>query len=90
MTVREFMLKKFPTNEYIDCPVPTHYWETIQEYANEYYESKLKENSEHVKREKIAFAVEQLKDCYLNGRMWSTQAMEIIDDKISELEKLKQ
>jgi hypothetical protein len=33
--VRQFMLKKFPTNEYMDCPVPQHHWETIQEYASQ-------------------------------------------------------
>jgi hypothetical protein len=42
MTVREFMLKKFPTNEYMDCPVPKHHWETIQEYADKYHEAKVK------------------------------------------------
>jgi len=47
MTVNQFMLKKFPTNEYMDCPVPTHYWETIQEYANAYHESKVKELNLH-------------------------------------------
>lgn len=33
--VRQFMLKKFPTNEYMDCPLPQHHWETIQEYADQ-------------------------------------------------------
>ena len=42
MTVREFMLKKYPTNEWIDCPVPKHHWETIQEYADKYHEAKVK------------------------------------------------
>lgn len=41
MTVKKFMLKKFPTNEYMDCPVPRHHWDTIQEYAEIYHESKL-------------------------------------------------
>jgi hypothetical protein len=39
MTVREFMLKKFPVNKYMDCPVPKHHWETIQEYADKYHEA---------------------------------------------------
>ena len=38
MTVKKFMLKKFPTNEYMDCPIPKHYWVTIQEYATVYAE----------------------------------------------------
>ncbi len=42
MTVREFMLKKYPTNEWMDCPVPKHHWETIQEYADKYHEAKVK------------------------------------------------
>lgn len=39
LTVRKFMLKKYPTNVYMDCPVPKEYWEVIQEYANEYLKS---------------------------------------------------
>lgn len=39
LTVRKFMLKKFPTNVYMDCPIPKHYWETIQEYAEVYHKS---------------------------------------------------
>jgi len=42
MNVKKFMLKKFPTNQYIDCPVPQHHWETIQEYAEKYYQWKIK------------------------------------------------
>jgi len=34
ITVRKFLLKKFPTNEYMDCPVPKHYWEIMDEYAS--------------------------------------------------------
>lgn len=40
ITVKKFMLKKFPTNEYMDCPVPKHHWETIQEYADQFAEIK--------------------------------------------------
>ena len=42
MTVKEFMLKKFPTNKYFDCPVPRHHWIIIQEYADLYHDSKVK------------------------------------------------
>lgn len=42
MTVRKFMLKKFPTNKYIDCPIPKHHWATIEEYAKLYHESETK------------------------------------------------
>ena len=34
-TLKQFLLKKFPTNEYMDCPIPKHHWETIDEYAQE-------------------------------------------------------
>ena len=34
-TLKQFLLKKFPTNEYMDCPIPKHHWETIEEYAQE-------------------------------------------------------
>ena len=35
-TLKQFLLKKYPTNEYFDCPVPKHHWEVIQEYAEHY------------------------------------------------------
>jgi len=35
LTIKKFLLKKFPTHEYMDCPVPKHHWETIEEYAAE-------------------------------------------------------
>jgi hypothetical protein len=50
ITVKKFMLKKFPTNEYIDCPVPKHHWETIQEYADQYSSHQNKELQERVER----------------------------------------
>ncbi len=34
-TVRDFMLKKFPTNKYIDCPIPKETWPLFQEYASQ-------------------------------------------------------
>lgn len=49
MTVKQFMLKKFPTNEYMDCPVPKHHWETIQEYANEYAAEQLTASEARIK-----------------------------------------
>ncbi len=39
MTVKKFMLKRFPTDEYMDCPVPKEYWDIIQEYAEAYAKS---------------------------------------------------
>lgn len=48
VTVRKFMLKKFPTNEYMDCPVPQHHWETIQEYAEAYHASKSEQLNEDI------------------------------------------
>lgn len=50
MTVRQFMLKKFPTNKYMDCPIPTHHWETIQEYADQYAADKIREKDEEIER----------------------------------------
>lgn len=48
-TVRKFMLKRFPTNVYMDCPVSKEYWEVIQEYAESYHQEKLKaeQSQEH-------------------------------------------
>ena len=42
MTAREFLLKRFPTNKYWDCPVPKHYWEIMEEYAKAYHEEQKK------------------------------------------------
>lgn len=42
MTVRKFMLKKFPPNKWMDCPIPKEYWKTMQEYADAYHEWKVK------------------------------------------------
>ena len=49
--VRKFMLKKFPTNEYWDCPVPKHHWEIIQEYADSYAKDQIQKDRERVKKE---------------------------------------
>lgn len=55
--VRQFMLKKFPTNEYMDCPVPQHHWETIQEYADQCtapLEARIRELEEGLRNVEIA------------------------------------
>lgn len=48
MNVRKFLLKKFPTNKYFDCPVPKNYYGVMQEYAEAYHESKVKELNLHI------------------------------------------
>lgn len=35
MTVKQFLLKKFPTKDYFDCPISKEHWETIQEFADQ-------------------------------------------------------
>jgi hypothetical protein len=44
--VRKFMTSKYPTDKYIQCPVPERCWSDIQEYADEYHQSKLKNNGD--------------------------------------------
>lgn len=69
LTVRQFMLKKFPTNEYMDCPVPKHHWETIQEFADQQTASLQKEfeqqginlGKEIIENERLQKEVERLK-----------------------------
>ena len=34
--VRAFLLKKYPTRQYFDCPVSKEYYEVMQEYANQF------------------------------------------------------
>jgi hypothetical protein len=41
LTVRKYMLKRFPTDEFMDCPVPKEYWTVIQDYAEAYHASKV-------------------------------------------------
>ena len=50
ITVRKFMIKKYPTDKYMDCPVPQHHWETIQEYATEYADQQLSEARAEIER----------------------------------------
>lgn len=45
LTVKQFLLKKFPTKDYMDCPVPKHHWETMQEYAEAYAASLVRGES---------------------------------------------
>lgn len=48
-TLKQFLLKKYPTNEYFDCPVPKHHWEVIQEYADNYARIQIEKDRERVK-----------------------------------------
>ena len=48
-TLKQFLLKKYPTNEYFDCPVPKHYWDVIQEYADNYARIQIEKDRERVK-----------------------------------------
>jgi len=49
-TLKQFLLKKYPTNEYFDCPVPKHHWEVIQEYADDYARIQIENHIKEVKR----------------------------------------
>lgn len=42
MTVREFMLKKYPTNKWMDCPISKEIWGVVQEYADEFHKAEVK------------------------------------------------
>ena len=46
--LKQFLLKKYPTNEYFDCPVPKHHWKTIQEYAEHYARIQIEKDRERV------------------------------------------
>ena len=48
-TLKQFLLKKYPTNEYFDCPVPKHYWDVIQEYADNYARIQIEKDRERIK-----------------------------------------
>lgn len=63
LTVKKFMLKKFPKNEYMDCPVPKHHWEVIQEYAEAYARQ-----FHAIPTEGIEIAIDFAK--YVNVRNW--------------------
>lgn len=34
MTPKEFLLKKYPTHRFFDCPVPKRYWKDMQEFSD--------------------------------------------------------
>ena len=48
-TLKQFLLKKYPTNEYFDCPVPKHHWDVIQEYADNYARIQIEKDRERIK-----------------------------------------
>jgi hypothetical protein len=58
LTVKKFLLKKYPTNEYMDCPVPKHHWEVMQEYAELYHTQKLEESEKDLQKEFLMPAYE--------------------------------
>lgn len=76
MTVKKFMLKKFPTNKYMDCPVPIHHWETIQEYANEYASEQLTAAEARIKE--LEEGLRNLRHGYFNDA-------EAVDNYIDQL-----
>ena len=53
-SVRKFMLKRFPTDEYMDCPVPKEYWPIIQEYSDQ----------ENARLTAIVSKYDELIECY--------------------------
>lgn len=57
-TVKQFMLKKYPTNRYMDCPVPQHHWPVIQEYAEQYARLQIEKDRERVKKAIYSTSVE--------------------------------
>ena len=66
-SVRKFMLNRFPTDEYMDCPVPKEYWPIMQEYSdqeNERLKAVVSKQDELGKLRKsyIVFIGEQLSD----------------------------
>jgi hypothetical protein len=78
--VKKFLLKKFPTDLYMDCPVPNSYWEIMQEYADSEIASLNKQSAstpsdaveEYAKQEAISMlkfmTVEDIKEGK-NGRL---------------------
>lgn len=47
-TLKQFLLKKYPTSEYFDCPVQKHHWEVMQEYAEHYARIQIEKDREEV------------------------------------------
>lgn len=45
-TIKKFLLKKYPPSEYMDCPVPKHHWEDIEDYAQIYAEWHLEKKED--------------------------------------------
>ena len=71
--VRAFLLKKYPTSQYFDCPVPKEYYEVMQEYADQF-----KVREEVIKKAYIA----GVEDCFVPLMVKTTIKMKI---KLEEL-----
>lgn len=41
MTLREFLLKKYPPSKWMDCPIHKRHWKNIEEYAKIYHKKQL-------------------------------------------------
>jgi hypothetical protein len=56
--LKKFLLKKFPTNEYMDCPVPKHHWETICEFATLVAEERCREKEALIQQLETDYAMD--------------------------------
>jgi len=52
-TLKQFLLKKYPTSDYFDCPVPKHHWEVIQEYADDYARIQIEKHIESIRENPV-------------------------------------
>lgn len=68
--LRKFLLKKFPPSRYMDCPIPKHHWETIEEYALQQRTEGIKEGFEAARCRKYLSPYNKYNtaDDYLNSK----------------------
>lgn len=88
--VKQFLLKKFPTWKYYDCPIPKEYWELFDEYADSRIEisgidiNDLAAMAERKEKELIDLLKECL-DCwpyqYLGGELIAKIKKQIADNQ---------
>lgn len=62
--VKEYMLKKYPTDRYFDCPIPKEYWEDIQQFSDQQtseLKAKVEEQANQLEAEEQAKEIVSLK-----------------------------
>lgn len=94
MTPKEFLLKKYPTNIFFDCPVPKEYWKDMQGFSDANNKQLAEQNKELLEALKIAYEQIKISEKQIpiqNGFNLATEqgkkGWEIFSNKMVKIEK---